>query len=379
MSIPMKIAIVSDFFVPHYQGGGERRYFEIAKRLVAQGHRVDVICMKIEGTQNQETIDGIKVYHIGPVIKNPPHRSSLDFMKFILATFRWIIQHNYDVIDAQTYAPLFPSFMAGKLKKIPVVATIHDVSSGGDDQWIQSSKTAAMVEKFLCRLHYDKIITVSNATKKSLIENYGVKKDRVCVIYNGVDLELIDSVEIHEKYENTIIFAGRLAPHKHVDHLLKVVKSLKKDIPSIKLIIVGTGVEKENLITLTQDYGLKNQVQFLENLDYPELISEIKKSNVLALPSTREGFGMVLAEANACKIPVVAYASGGVVEVIEDGFNGFLIEPNFQENFSEKIKYLFLNSNQMKKFGYYGRKKVEIKFDWSKIVLKIEEVYQTVK
>lgn len=372
----MKICIVSDFFVPHYQGGGERRYYEIAKRLVKKGHHVDVICMKIDGVNDQEEIEGIKIHHIGPTIMNPPQRSSSDFMKFILSVFRWIITDDYDIIDAQAYAPLIPAFLGAKLKRTPIIGTIHDVSTGGDDQWIQSSKTAAIAEKILPRLPYDKIITVSNSTKKSLVEYYCVNENRVCVVYNGVDLELIDSVEVHEKYENTILFAGRLAPHKHVDHLLKVVKSLKKDIPSIKLIIVGTGVEKENLISLTQEYGLKKQVQFLENLDYPELIIEMKKSNLLALPSTREGFGMVLAEANACEIPVVAYASGGVVEVVEDGFNGFLVEAGDLKNLENKIRILLENPLERTNMGINGFKKVKKNFTWNIIVKDIINIYK---
>ncbi len=372
----MKICIVSDFFVPHYQGGGERRYYEISKRLVKKGHHVDVICMKIDGVNDQEEIEGIKIHHIGPTIMNPPQRSSSDFMKFILSVFRWIITHDYDIIDAQTYAPLIPAFLGAKLKRTPILGTIHDVSTGEDDQWIQSSKTAAIAEKILTRLPYDKIITVSNSTKKSLVEYYGVNENRVCVVYNGVDLELIDSIKKKKKYENTILFAGRLAPHKHVDHLLKVVKSLKKDIPGIRLIIVGTGVEKENLIRLAGKYGLKKQVQFLENLDYPELIIEMKKSSILALPSTREGFGMVLAEANACGIPVVAYASGGVVEVVENGFNGFLVEPGDLKSLENKIKLLLENPLERTNMGITGLKKVKKNFTWDIIVKDIINIYK---
>ena len=63
---------MSDFFVPHYQGGGERRHYEILKRLVKKGHKVDLVCMKIKGVKKHEKIDGINVYHIGPKIANPP-------------------------------------------------------------------------------------------------------------------------------------------------------------------------------------------------------------------------------------------------------------------------------------------------------------------
>jgi glycosyltransferase involved in cell wall biosynthesis len=371
----MKICIVSDFFVPHYQGGGERRYYEFAKRLVKKGHHVDLICMKIDGISDQEEIKGINVHHIGPTIINPPQRSSSDFIKFIFAIFKWIIKNDYDIIDAQAYAPLIPAFLGAKLKRTPVIGTIHDVSTIGDDQWIQSSKTATIAEKILVRLPYDKIITVSNSTKKSLVEYYGVKEDRICVVYAGVDLKFIDSVKVNEKYQNTIIFVGRLAPHKHVDHLLKVFKSLKTDIPGIKLIIIGKGVEKDNLINLTKEYGIKNNVQFMENLDYKELIGEIKKSNVLALPSTREGFGIVLTEANACSIPVVAYASGGVVEVVDDGINGFLVEPSNVKSLENNIKFLLANPSKRDNLGENGRKLVEKSFTWDKNVKDIINIY----
>ncbi len=171
---------------------------------------------------------------------------------------------------------------------------------------------------------------------------------------------------------------GRLAPHKHVDHLLKVVKSLKTDIPNIKLIIIGNGLEKENLINLTKKYGIKNNVQFMENLSYKELISEMKKSNVLTLPSTREGFGMVLAEANACEIPVVAYASGGVVEVVDDGINGFLVEPSNVKSLENNIKFLLTHHSKRDNLGKNGRKLVEKSFTWDKNVKEILNIYNNI-
>ena len=170
---------------------------------------------------------------------------------------------------------------------------------------------------------------------------------------------------------------GRLAPHKHVDHLLKVIKSLKNQIPDILLIIVGNGVEKEKLESLTYRYKIENNVKFLYDLDYLELIGEIKKSNVLALPSTREGFGMVLAEANACEVPVIAYASGGVVEVVEDGVNGFLIQPYDLESLENHINSLLNDSSNALNLGKNGRKIVGNNFTWNIIIKDILKVYNS--
>ncbi|MGZ7117155.1 MAG: glycosyltransferase, partial [Methanobacterium sp.] len=122
----MKLCIISDFFIPHYNGGGERRYFEIAKRLVDRGHQVDVICMKIQGVDDYELIEGINVYHVGPEIKNPPYKGVSDFIHFTLSGFLWILKNDYDIIDSQQYMPYIPGFFGAKIKRLPVIGTIHD-------------------------------------------------------------------------------------------------------------------------------------------------------------------------------------------------------------------------------------------------------------
>lgn len=375
----MRICILSDFFIPHYNGGGERRYFEIAKRLIDRGHHVDVICMKIKGVEDYENIEGINVHHVGPEIKNPPYRTAFDFIHFIISGFLWILKHDYDIIDAQTYVPLIPGFFGAKIKRIPVIGTIHDVSSGKGDQWLIFSNLASFFEKFLVRLPFDKIITVSNETKNSLIQNYGVKPERIDVLYNGVDLKLVDSITIDRKIKNSIIFVGRLAPHKHVDDLINVLKLLKNDFEDIRLKIIGNGVEKDNLIKIVNNLNLSNEIDFLSDLKYSEVIREIKSSNILVLPSTREGFGMVLAEANACSLPVVAYKSGGVIEVIDDSKNGFLVEPRNINELSERIRFLLENKEIAREMGNNGRKKAINCFDWDKIVGNIIEIYKKLR
>jgi len=370
----MRILIVSDFFVPHYPGGGERRYFEIGKRLIERGWEVDLVCMKIKGVKEKEDINGIKVHHIGPVIDDPPKRSLINFAHFILAVIFWILGHDYDIIDAQTYAPLLPAFIASRIKGTPMIATIHDVSSTYPDQWVQSSKLAKVAEKILLRLPFDRIITVSNTTREALVKDYGTDPRKVEVIHNGVDLSFIDSIRA-SKVPGTLIFVGRLAPHKHVDHLLKIVKELKGEIPNLKLKIVGDGVEKNRLLKLVKDYKIEDRVSFYMNLKYSDVIYQMKKSSILVLPSTREGFGMVLAEANACYRPVIAYKSGGVVEVIRDGENGFLVEPLNLRSLKEKIKTLLLDDKLQERMGRKGRRIVEKRFNWDKIIEKIMKTY----
>ncbi|ACX71942.1 glycosyl transferase group 1 [Methanocaldococcus vulcanius M7] len=375
----MRICYIIDFFVPHYQGGGERRLYEIAKRMVKKGHDVDVLCMKIKNVPDYENIDGINVYHIGPTIKNPPYRSPLDFLKFIIAVFKWLMKNRYDVVDAQAFIPLVPASLCYifRIQK-NVIGTIHDVSQKKDkSQWLYYGNIAYFIEKFLYKLPFKKIITVSNIIKNILNEQYGIPNNKIYVVYNGVDLNLIDSIKVEDVDTNSIIFVGRLIPHKHVDDLIKAVSLIVKDIPEVKLKIIGDGIVRGELETLVKELKLENNVKFFGKLDdYKDVIREIKKSEVLVLPSTREGFGMVLVEANACYKPVIAYKSGGVIEVIDNNCNGFLMEERNIYELSEKIKFLLKNKNIAKEMGKCGRKKVERMFVWDRVVEEIEKVYK---
>lgn len=364
----MKICMVLEFFVPHYNGGGEHRYHEIAKRLVNLGHQVDLLTMNVEKVPEYENIDGINVYHIGPTIRNPPNRTMTDFIKYFCSVSRWLLTHDYDVIDAQAYSPLLSSSVISRFIKTPLIGTIHDTSSSNGDQWIQSSFIANFMEKFLVNLKFDKIITVSHATKNSLVNDFGVNESRIEILYNGVDIPKYDSVKMGNAVENQIIFVGRLAPHKHVDHLITMLRSIRKSVPSVKLLIVGKGEEKENLLNLVKEYNLEDIITFKQDLSDNDLIRNIKESEMLVLPSTREGFGMVLAEANCCYKPVVTYASGGTVEVVENGYNGYLIESENITEFENKILELLNNKELEKQFGNNGRKKVETQFNWENIV-----------
>lgn len=364
----MDFCIVLEFFIPHYNGGGEHRCYEIAKRLVERGHNVDVLTMKIAGDKTIENIDGINVHHIGPKVKNIPFRTYSNFIRYFFSVGHWLLTHKYDIIDTQCYSPLLSTSLFSRITKTPLIATIHDTSNNNKDQWLQSAYVANLMEKILVNLKFDKIITVSNATKYSLVNFYGVKENIIEILYNGVDIKKYDSINVKHSNDNQIIFVGRLAPHKHVDHFIKILYEIKDSFSNIHLVIVGKGSEKEKLKMQVKEYGLEKFVTFKEDLTDEELIKELKKSEILILPSTREGFGMVLAEANCCYKPVITYSSGGTVEVVENEHNGFLIDANDIETFKNRTIELLKDKNLQKQMGLNGRKKVENYFDWEKIV-----------
>ncbi|MBS1266378.1 MAG: Trehalose synthase [Candidatus Woesearchaeota archaeon] len=373
----MKLCVVTDFFVPHYQGGGERRYYEILKRLVKKNHHVDLVCMKIKGVKDYENIEGINVHHIGPVIKEPPKRTKLDFIKFIFAVCRYLLNKKYDIIEANAWVSMIPVSFMGLFKSSKTIAVIHDLSSGKSDQWIQQGKIAEISEKILLHLPFNKILTVGSLVKDRMVEQYKIKPKKIKVINNGVDIEFIDSIKETSKYKNTVVFVGRLIPHKHVDDLIIAMKQVIKKISNAKLVVVGSGQELPKLKKITKKEKLEKKVTFFGRVKYEKLIKEIKKSQVLVLPSTREGFGMVLVEAFACNTPCIAYYSDGVVDVIDNNKNGFLIKQRNINSLAEKIVFLLKNKKKAEEFAKNGRKKTIENFDWDIIAEKIRDFYES--
>ena len=371
----MKICMVTEFCVPYYNGGGEHRYYAMAKRLVELGHEVDMITMNI-ADNSYETPDGINIHHIGPRITNIPYRSAKAFVHYFYSVTKWILSHDYDVIDAQAYSPLLSATLSAKLKRTPIVGVIYDTSTTNNDQWLQSKNTASFMEKFLVKLPYDRLLTISPATMNSLVDDFNVERDNIDLLYCGVDIAKYDKIETQDEVKHSIIFIGRLAPHKHVDDLLNILPKLRKDVPDVSLTVVGRGQEKEKLIEQAQSNGVSDIVTFKQDLTDEELITEIKKSSILVLPSTREGFGLVLAEANCCSKPVVSYASGGTRDVIEDGYNGYLVKQRDVEVLEEKIHTLLVDDELRTTMGSNGRSRVETLFDWNKITDEYVEILE---
>ncbi len=346
----MKIAIVSEFCVPFFAGGGEQRYYEVAKGLVAKGHDVTWVCMR-QGKKRE--LDGINLLQIGPKIKNPPHRSSFQFIHYMIALFFHFVFHRYDVVDAQTFSPLPPVWLATLITRQKMFATIHDVASVEKDQWTTGG--SSLLEKIIYKIPYKRIITVSHFVKKQLVKQYGIKTERIIVVHNGIDTNVGSPL----KKTRDCIFVGRLVKHKHPMDFIKATKGLRAAI-------IGSGPLEKQIRGECE----KNNVEFIGRLEkYSDVIKEIKKSKVLVLPSTREGLGLVIAEAGACDVPSVAYEGTGVEDIITQE-TGVLTKRNpkaLREGIQQALKD--------KQMGERMKKRVLTNFSTKQMVENIERVY----
>ncbi|MCM8797486.1 MAG: glycosyltransferase family 4 protein [Candidatus Omnitrophica bacterium] len=376
----MKIAYVYDLVYPYSIGGAEKRFWELAKRLASNGHQVHIYGMKLWQGNHYFIKDGVHVHGVGINlnrylkigIRNP--FQILFFVLFLLPRF---YREKFDIIDCNAfpYIPFFLIRLFSFLRNTPLVTTWQEVWGNYWYEYLGCfiGFVGCLIERLTIRLS-ENVIAHTKRVKNHLI-TYGFKEEKIEIIPNGIDLKLIGSVSINTE-SSDLIFVGRLIKDKQVDMLVNALSLLKRKIDDIKCIIIGDGPEKYNLISLTQELRLENNVIFKDFFEREEeIFSFLKSSKIFVLPSVREGFGIIVIEAMACGLPVIAvdHYLNASIELIKDNQNGFICEPN-ANSIAEKTMQLLTDGVLRSNFAKSARDNAR-KYDWDIVTQKNEEFY----
>jgi glycosyltransferase involved in cell wall biosynthesis len=370
----MKIAYVFDLIYPYEMGGAQKRIWELARRLAAKGHEITIFGMNYWIGDDQIYREGVRLWGVCPVIDiwEGNRRSIKEAIYFGWRILFPLLREKYDIIDCQNfpYFSCFSSKLASIVKKTPL--TITWLEAWGT-YWLEYLGAKGIIGKFVENLTTylaKTVIAISPTTKSQLLE-LGMKST-IEVVPCGISIKEIAAVS-PGMVQSDLIFAGRLIKEKNVDVLIKAVALIKRKKPSIKCIVIGDGPERNNLESLVSNLDLNDNVFFAGFLqNYDDVIGYMKVSKVFVLPSTREGFGIVVLEANACGLPVVTveHSRNAASGLIEEGNNGFKCEL-FADDMAEKITRLLGDKVIGQRCMEYSRQ-----FDWDNIVDRIEVCYR---
>ncbi|HPS89509.1 MAG TPA: glycosyltransferase family 4 protein [Methanosarcina vacuolata] len=383
----MKIAFVYDAVYPWVKGGAEMRIHELGKRLSARGHEVHIFGVKWWEGEDTFDYEGMTLHGVCKArnLYVNGRRSISEAIIFAVKLFPELKKENFDLIDVSVF-PYFSCFTVKAvsiLKKVPSVLTWHEV---WDDYWYEYLGRAGicglLVEKAVSKLSENNI-AVSKWTKNRL-ERLGVPGEKIAVISNGIDLKRISGIESNwgelpvgpENKAYDIIFAGRLIKEKNVDLLIKAVALLKADFPDLRCCIVGDGPERAALVELAKRRGVCENVEFAGFQEYGALIGKIKASKVLVLPSSREGFGMVVIEAFACGVPVVTVKAkyNAAQGLVEDGIDGLIVGLEERE-IAKAVAKMIGKTSKNKKTSEAALRKAE-NYDWEEIVKNVQLMFE---
>lgn len=207
---------------------------------------------------------------------------------------------------------------------------------------------------------------------------------KVCEpIYGGVDIEKFRPLGVKRK--NQVCFSGRIAPHKGVEGLIEAV-SLSKEKP--RVVIAGSAINNPYLLFLRELANkLRVETDFVLGPSDDALAEIYSSSKILVLPSVYtdiygkyhpnpEGFGLVLVEAMACELPVVASKISAISEVVDDNRTGYLVPPRDIGYLCERLDLLLRDHKLNRKLGIAGRRKVLERFTWSHVARRAMRVYE---
>lgn len=241
----------------------------------------------------------------------------------------------------------------------------------------QAVSFMALLERMTAK-KADRIFTPSRYAKKTLCGLYAVPEEKVSVMHNGIFFDewknAVDSAPLEEDRPSTVLAVARLYKRKGLDTLIRAWPRVLAHIPGARLRIAGGGLEYENLKKLIDSMRLNESVRLEGDVRQgSDLIKLYANCDVFCLPSRHETFGLVYLEAMAAGKPVVALKSTAVPEVVRDGTDGLLAQPENIEDLAEKIISLLKNGELRATMGRSGRERVRDNFDWPNVITPLTD------
>jgi glycosyltransferase involved in cell wall biosynthesis len=310
------------------------------------------------------------------------------------------VRDNAGVDVAHPQLPLTPNFAVPPNFGKTTVCTVHSTWKG-EAEAIRSEPYSRLNanEKFLVSFNWFlrffeegmlhracRIIAVSHFTKWELTNYYKIPASKIKVIHNGVDTlkfqPAVDKRKIKQELgfnseDIAILSVGRLYARKGLFTLIESMPSVVERFKNAKFIISGKGQSDEmhKLINYADKIGIKDSIIFTGYYPDKKLPKLYQAADIFAFSTFYEHHPFAVLEALSTGLPVVTTNVGGIPETIENGKNGFLVEPFNPKQFADKILYLLEHPAEASEMGSLARKTILERFDWRIVVKDAIKVY----
>lgn len=352
------------YIVPYLSiGGTEKHVLDLINGL-ADEHQIFLLAPPGE-TLDQFTVQPITYYSFPRLDQNP-----LQGIRQFFKNLKKILNnHSIDLIHIHG-APELILLVKMINRSIPVLFTLHGFHGPRKD-WDYWGCTR------VCNRFASQVIAVAGAEEEILVQK-GLQPDRIRTIHNGVpdpkDLTLEKPALFTSLDHKQIIgVIARLETTKGIHILLESFAKLTQKYSDLHLIIVGTGSKEKDLKDQTLRLGLSQQVTFA---GYRKNIHDyLHHYQIFVIPSLHEAHPLVLMEGMSHGKPIIATRVGGIPEVIKNGENGLLIDPEDVTDLATALETLLTNSELQQKIGQAARKTYEQQFTVQRMVRETEKVY----
>lgn len=394
MTIPLNIGYVVPYFNPNI-GSFE---YNLCKGLAKLGHNVTLYTSeRIKSSSNRtkkdflqkgiSLMEGFTVKRFRTFLEPRVRISGFPFVPGIPLA---LLNEDLDVIHAASHEQpcSLEALVVAKKRNIPFTYThwAYHYPPG----WMKYALFS--LERTFFRPLWSstkKIIATSGVAKNFLMMAFGVPENRIALVNGGaIDTDLFNPANVSKtkarermsiQDEWTVLSVANLHEGKGLDHLIRAFALVQKKRrkAKLKLIIIGKGPEKENLIKLALDLGLRKNFSLFDiSIPYRQMPWIYAAADVFALPTLSEQVGRVLIEAMSMQVPVIATHIGGIPDNVKHGETGLLVAPRDERQLAEAILKLYDEKEFFIKIGLNGRRFVENNSDYLQMAKQTVQVYE---
>lgn len=356
-------------YPPRMAGGTTIHTRALALALLEQGHEVHVVAARTPEAPEEEVREGVSVHRV----KNPYTAWS--------AIYTGTLVKDLDVVHGHgdnAYGHL-------KMRSFPTVVKMHSTWSAELERYrdlgsgvgtLMAMRAHVRMDKY-CARNADHLICITEVIAGETQRAYGVPRDRMTVVHNGVDLPAFrDAASARNETRDrldleglTVLYAGRLVPHKGVGDLVEAMKGL-----DAQLLVVGDGQSRAGLEAKARDLGVK--ATFTGFIDHKEVPAHYAAADIVCYPSLYEPLGNVVLEAMAAGKPIVCTDAGGMGEVYEPG-TGALVQPGDVDGLHRALEQLVDDEGVRRAAGAKGRETAP-RYGWDRVARTTIEVCQRI-
>ena len=390
MAEPRRALVLTSTF-PRFSGDTMPPFvLRLCQAMKAEGWESFVLAPHARGLASRGTVEGIPCarFRYAPSVLEQLAYGGGMLANVKLVRWRWLLVPLY-ILSLLFYAGwyvqkngvsvvhahwIIPQGFAGAIlkrvmwwKTIRLVITVH-----GSDLSAETKGLIRKITRWSAR-QADVVTVVSNAIRRDAVA-LGISPDKIVVGPMGVDTEAFSSPD-ELVVRKGILFVGRLVPEKGVEHLLNAFALLAHKVPDIMLTIVGDGPLRGRLEAQVHLLNLSDKVIFAGAKLPSEIPFYLQTHQVFVLSSLREGLGLVVAEAMACKCPVVAHALPGVKDLVSHGETGLLVDVGDAGEMAAAIEQIMAEPMYSKMLVDNAYQYVNSRFGWKSVARNYADVY----
>jgi glycosyltransferase involved in cell wall biosynthesis len=351
--------------------GAEVMIFHLLKSLKSDAS-VEVLALSL----NDETLAS-KLRDIGVrTWVTPENRHG--FVKILFLARRLFKGKGIDIIHSHGYKQNLLAFLLAKLLPVRrLVATLHGMPEPPPNETGKRTKAhlVSALDFWILKRYFLRIVCVSREMKESLIRQYGLPRENMRVIHNGIAAPPSDLSAVNpENGAFHIGTVGRLVPVKDFDLFLEVVAQLKTTEARVKFSILGDGPLKQHLMRRAQELRIEDSVKFFPAR--PDPFPYYRSLHLFLNTSLHEGIPLTILEAMACGLPIVAPRVGGISEIIEDRKQGVLVEQRTPASFAGSCLEVIRSESLRIAMGNSARERFVDHFSSSRMASSYLDLYR---